>query len=182
MSILSDNLRQLRAEKGLSLAQVAEKINKSVSVFNNYENGTSQPSINTLLDLCYLFNVTPNDLLGFTGISNNQSSDTATRKNDIGDYIQSELGLKIIEGETTSIIGNGYLYRGSISIQKIYDTVYLLRDKHKHELVRELINELKAWSYDNLKKGRGKVISVNNDELLSLIEAITQQHQSNNNQ
>jgi transcriptional regulator with XRE-family HTH domain len=50
-------LKQLRKEKGYSQEQLAQKINKSKSLISKYENNQKLPTLETLIDLSVLFDV-----------------------------------------------------------------------------------------------------------------------------
>lgn len=50
-------LRQLRTERGYTQAQLAKKLNKSKSIICKYESGQKLPSLETLIDISSLFNV-----------------------------------------------------------------------------------------------------------------------------
>lgn len=62
---LSQKLRRLRREKGLSQLQLAEQIGISPCQVSDYELGGRKPSLTTLEWLCKFFEVTASDLLGF---------------------------------------------------------------------------------------------------------------------
>ena len=55
MTILSSNLKYLRAEKGLSQQKVADSIGIKQKTYSNYENGNCEPSIDMLLILSRFF-------------------------------------------------------------------------------------------------------------------------------
>ncbi len=60
---ISERLKQLRAEKGLTQAQVAQRISVTRSTLSAYENGTRYPSYDVLVRLAYLFGVSTDYLL-----------------------------------------------------------------------------------------------------------------------
>ncbi|WP_092246859.1 helix-turn-helix domain-containing protein [Lacrimispora sphenoides] len=57
-------LKQLRKEKGYSQEQLAQKINKSKSLISKYENNQKLPTLETLIDLSVLFDVSLDFLAG----------------------------------------------------------------------------------------------------------------------
>lgn len=61
-----DNLKQCRKKKGLTQAQLAELISVSQSTVGNWEAGTREPDLQTIIELSKLFSVSMNDLLGVT--------------------------------------------------------------------------------------------------------------------
>ena len=58
------SIKRIREYKKLSQKQVAEAINVSQQMFNNYENGKSRPSIETLIALANFFDVSIDELVG----------------------------------------------------------------------------------------------------------------------
>jgi transcriptional regulator with XRE-family HTH domain len=58
------NLKDIRVRKNLTQQAVAEYIGSSSVVYSRYERGTRQPSIETLLRLADLFDVTVDYLIG----------------------------------------------------------------------------------------------------------------------
>lgn len=65
MSKLSDNLKTLRMMSGLSVRQVAQRIERSASSLSNWENERQLPDTDSLEKLCHLYRITPNELLGW---------------------------------------------------------------------------------------------------------------------
>lgn len=57
-------LKQLRAEKGLSQADVAKRVHLTKQTISGYESNTAMPSVESLIDLALLFNVSTDYLLG----------------------------------------------------------------------------------------------------------------------
>ena len=66
--ILPERLKYYRMQKGLSLRDVAEKINKSPSQVSFWERGINPPSCMDLFRLCLIYNISLADL--FPGIKN----------------------------------------------------------------------------------------------------------------
>lgn len=59
-----DILKNLRAEKGLSQAQLAKRLGLSASIVAHYELGSRFPSLETLTDISRVMGVTTDFLLG----------------------------------------------------------------------------------------------------------------------
>ncbi|MGN1089034.1 MAG: helix-turn-helix domain-containing protein [Huintestinicola sp.] len=57
-------LKELREQKGLTQAQLAEKISRTKTVISKYENNTQFPTLETLIDLSVIFNVSLDYLAG----------------------------------------------------------------------------------------------------------------------
>lgn len=58
-----DILRELREEKGLTQAQLAEQLHFSLSIVNKWENGKKNPSVEAVKILAKFFNVTTDYIL-----------------------------------------------------------------------------------------------------------------------
>ena len=52
---IGENLRQLRLEKGLTQAQVAEKVGLTRQALSSYESGRTRPDVQMLLVLCEIY-------------------------------------------------------------------------------------------------------------------------------
>jgi len=57
-------IKELREERGLSQAQLAEAIGLNQRRISDYETGRVEPNIKTIKELCRIFNVTAGQLLG----------------------------------------------------------------------------------------------------------------------
>ena len=63
---LSEQIRKLRMSKKFTLAVMAERLGVTTSTVAAYENGTRNPSFEVLVKLARIFNVTVDNLLGYT--------------------------------------------------------------------------------------------------------------------
>jgi transcriptional regulator with XRE-family HTH domain len=61
--IISKNLANLRKQKGLTQAELAEKLNYSDKAVSRWEHGDTLPDVNVLCDLCDFYGITLNDLI-----------------------------------------------------------------------------------------------------------------------
>lgn len=57
-------LKELRLENALTQKQIAQLLNKSETGYASWEQGLSEPSINDIRELCKIFNVSADYLLG----------------------------------------------------------------------------------------------------------------------
>lgn len=62
-SIVARNLTMLRKNKGLTQAELAEKLNYSDKAISRWEHGETLPDINVLYDICTFYGITMNDLV-----------------------------------------------------------------------------------------------------------------------
>ena len=63
MNFLGSNLRLLRKEKGLTQEQLAGKIGTKRSLIGAYEEGRTEPKLQTILNICHYFNVSIDALI-----------------------------------------------------------------------------------------------------------------------
>jgi len=61
---LQSVLKQLRTEKKKTQTEVAKAINISQRTYSNYETGSREPSIDTLIDIADYFNISIDLLVG----------------------------------------------------------------------------------------------------------------------
>lgn len=58
-------LKELRESRGFTQQYVADYVDLSQAQYNKYENCKSILKVNQLVKLCDLYNVSPNELLGW---------------------------------------------------------------------------------------------------------------------
>lgn len=61
---MHNRIKQARIDKGLKLKDVATYLNTTIRTISRYEDGTREPSIDTLKKLCDLFDVSADYLIG----------------------------------------------------------------------------------------------------------------------
>lgn len=61
-------LREYREMNNMSQRDVSDLINTPQSNYWKWENGKSLPDAKQILQLCEIFNCSPNDLFGFKGV------------------------------------------------------------------------------------------------------------------
>ena len=64
MSAFSRRLVELRKQRGLSQVQVAKEIGAAPRAYQNYEYGTAEPKLSTLLRMADFYGVSLDDLAG----------------------------------------------------------------------------------------------------------------------
>jgi len=82
-SKLPENLRKYRIQAGLKQEDLAQQLGKSKSVISNWERGENRPDADTIAKICAILNVTPNELLGWNEIENEEGQASATDQNNI---------------------------------------------------------------------------------------------------
>ena len=64
MNKLSENLKYLRKLKNKSQREIAKELNISHGTWGNYESGTREPSIDSLIKICDYFDVSLDFIVG----------------------------------------------------------------------------------------------------------------------
>lgn len=80
MSSFSERLKELRASKGLTQAEVAKPLGVAPSTYSLYESGKREPNFETLLNISLFFNVDVDFLL--SGKNSIQSLTDALNKTE----------------------------------------------------------------------------------------------------
>lgn len=58
-----NNLRKLRLNKSITQTELAQKLHLSRTAISNYENGKVQPSLDTLIKISEIFEITIDELI-----------------------------------------------------------------------------------------------------------------------
>ena len=65
--MLGSNIRRAREHLELTQAQVAQTIDLQEEVYGRIERGAMLPSLGMFVEICHALEVTPNELLGYSG-------------------------------------------------------------------------------------------------------------------
>lgn len=77
----SESLSKHRKSAGISQEKLADMLGVSRQAVSKWETGETQPEMANLLAICKIFNITPNELLGYDSKGNEESKETATGEN-----------------------------------------------------------------------------------------------------
>ena len=58
-------IRMLRTMRGFTQQDVASKIGKTTNAISNWELGNTSPPVDDMVEMCKLFKVTPNQIMGW---------------------------------------------------------------------------------------------------------------------
>ena len=84
--LMAYHIHMLRLMRGYTQQDVAGRLRKSTNAVSNWELGNTSPSIDDLMELCKMFDVTPNQICGWDECP------------ELIDYInQSENAAQIVE-------------------------------------------------------------------------------------
>lgn len=89
MEVLGQRIKELRIKKGLTQSQLAKRLWLTTASVSAYEASTRYPSLDILIRLAYIFNVSTDYLLGLKSSKNINISDLSPA--------QSEIIMKLIE-------------------------------------------------------------------------------------
>ncbi len=60
--MVGKNLKQARKDKGLTQKEVASRLNMTQQQYSRFENGVFELNYSQIIELCALYDITPNDL------------------------------------------------------------------------------------------------------------------------
>lgn len=107
---IATKLKQIRIDANLTIEQLAKKIKLPQNIIQQYENGETVPNVNFLLDICSLFNISADYLLGLSNnlkLSNNISNNTFVSNNHLSSInIKNEQNLNPQVKELINIFEN----------------------------------------------------------------------------
>lgn len=95
----NEALKKARKAKGLTQDDVAQALGAKNTTISNWENGVSRPDVDTLVLLCRLYEISPNDILEYY---NDDLSDVVQRyyldpeAAEIAQEVQQRPELKIL--------------------------------------------------------------------------------------
>jgi len=81
--MLGERIKMLRNEKGLTMKQMAETFNLSISAWNKYEKNEAEPNISNLIKMADYFGVSLDFLLGRTNIRDSNLIKTTHQTNEL---------------------------------------------------------------------------------------------------
>lgn len=96
-----ERLRQLREQHNLSQEEMGRRVGRSKPVISNYENNLKKPTLDVLIDIAALYNVSLDYLIGFEkkemisieGLSNTQKEIVHHLLCEFKDKNQQAIGL-----------------------------------------------------------------------------------------
>lgn len=100
MNMYGDKIKQLRKENNLTQAELGEKLFVTSQAVSKWENGLSEPDLNSMKKMCELFNVSMDE---FLEIENNRQNDEVKQKSIThdADNFSKQIDIsppKVIEG------------------------------------------------------------------------------------
>lgn len=91
---MSMNLKELRVKNNFSQNEIAKKVGLTQFTYSNYETGTTEPKIKTLIDLANIYNVSIDYLIG-REFNNEFGYLDEAEKNIINNYRQMNATNKV---------------------------------------------------------------------------------------
>ena len=62
---MASHIKMLRLMRGLTQQDVAQRLHKTTNAISNWELGNTSPPIDDMVELCKIYQVTPNQLCGW---------------------------------------------------------------------------------------------------------------------
>lgn len=78
--LIGKNLYKYRKKAGLTQIEVSEKANLSDKTYADIERGTANMRVDTLIKICKVLNITPNDILYKKDLNSNDDTNTLISK------------------------------------------------------------------------------------------------------
>lgn len=104
---LSEQIRKLRTSKKMTLAALAERLGVTTSTVAAYENGSRNPSFDVLITIARIFNVTVDNLLGYTNKDYIDVSELSlTQRDNVQSLISTYRKFNVLVVEMFDIDGN----------------------------------------------------------------------------
>lgn len=141
---LITKLKEGRANKGLKQSDVATQIGVKGNTLSNYENGVSEPDIDTFCALCDIYDLDAAELLGEAYGLGVQGSDFSIRPSEI-EYIKKYRNLDNHGKEMVDTV----LYKESERVKKFGKL---------EEKTAPVLNRLISYYYKNASAGTGQII------------------------
>lgn len=91
--VIASNLREYRKQSGYTQKELANKLGVSHNTISSWENGTNSIDIDTLVQICTLFNVTLNDIYNNSSVyigSNTMINEEWIKTGNDPKYINNE--------------------------------------------------------------------------------------------
>lgn len=63
--LMAYHLHMLRLMRGFTQQDVSNRLGKSVNAVSNWELGNTSPPVDDLIEICKMFDVTPNQMMGW---------------------------------------------------------------------------------------------------------------------
>jgi len=94
--IIGNKLYEIRKKAGMTQAEVAEAAGLSDRTYADIERGTANMRIGTMMQICRVFNITPNDILTETDSDSAYNEDDLLEKLSFLDPQNKETALNLL--------------------------------------------------------------------------------------
>jgi transcriptional regulator with XRE-family HTH domain len=116
MSYFSEKLKELRLYKDMRQSDVAAELSLPLTTYNYYENGKTEPSIETLIKIACYFDITLDELVGIEPKNKLQEE----QNNDITELIKNYKKLNKEQRQHVRIVISTFLQ----DKEKIYKEIF----------------------------------------------------------
>ncbi|MFI3251602.1 MAG: helix-turn-helix transcriptional regulator [bacterium] len=102
---LGERIAKLRESNNLTQQELAEKLNYTAQAISKWENGTSEPKLDTLREIANVFNVTLSELLEDKVEENKvEAKEDSTKKNSVIYKIEEEAVVNKLKFKILSVL------------------------------------------------------------------------------
>lgn len=84
--LMAYQIRMTRMMRGYTQQEIADKLHKSLNAVSQWELGNTSPPIDDLIELCKIYEVTPNQLCGWD--ENNELNDFIKKTEDAASKLE----------------------------------------------------------------------------------------------
>lgn len=137
-----NRINQLRKEKGLTIRELAAKINASATTLNRYEKGTSEPKQEIWKRLSEVFGVSVAYVVGVTDDPN--SNENSFKDIEAMQYKQHQNEVTAI-ADISQSFHEFKAFMIDLQDSKDFNTLYFLTD------FMEMAEKAHGWKYDSKK-------------------------------
>lgn len=121
---VGDNITQLRKQRNMTQAELGRLLNISAQAVSKWENGLSEPDIETSKKLCEIFEITLDELVGLGGNVKNDKPESQESEDDAQRFEEKQ---KQREERAINSVPNGVC---NVCGKTIYGKVYYVCDKN----------------------------------------------------
>ena len=162
MSYFSEKLYELRKEKRFSQEELAEKLNVARQTISKWENGTTNPDTNNLIELSKIFEISIDELVGNDAFTVKENLEfmagvyqIKAKEKKIDELIK-QFKLDEVLNKKAKTLSGGWQRKVSIAISLINDPKILFLDEPTLGL--DVIARKELWKIINSLKGKITII------------------------
>lgn len=148
--MISERLKILREEKGLTKKEVANSLEMPYTTYVNYENGSREPGSDFLIEVSKYYNVTIDYIIGISDIRNHEFSKADNFNKGTINYVMGENGKREVRYSDSSTMENEKDNDTLLAEMGVKRTNYIISKKNERTELSDneynfLINSLELF-------------------------------------